>query len=74
MLSVSVNGNNLPANSRTQFDSITKQEVFDHNAYLFNIVFDSFRQTYTSGLGVCKSNFAFRPHSEAYDSTAVHNL
>lgn len=73
MLSVSSNGNTLPINSRTIFDEITKPQLFEHNALIMNVIFDSFMQVYPS-VQACGSNFVFRPHAQAYDSVAPHIL
>lgn len=64
----------MPSKFGHGFDVVCKQPVYDNKAYLFNVVFDNFNQVYTGAAASCSSNFAFRPHSGGFDSTASHNL
>ena len=58
----------------TGFDVVCKQPVFDSKAFLYNITFDNFRQSYTGGAAACSNNFAMRPHSGGFDFTGSANL
>jgi len=65
----------MPKKFGRGFDVICKQEVFSASAYLYNVIFDSFRQTYSQpALTNCGRNFVFRPNRGASDQTAGHNL
>ena len=66
----------MPSKFGQDFDAIRKQEVFSSKAYLYNVIFDNYRQNYINlnYRHACGSNFVFRPHSGASDQTAGHNL
>ena len=66
----------MPAKFGGGFDVICKQEVFSAKAYLYNIIFDNFRQNYSNAnyKDTCERNFVFRPHGGASDQTGGHNL
>jgi hypothetical protein len=75
MLTASANGEVLPAKFGPGFDVICKQPVYDSKSFLTNVVFDSFRQNYSeSALTNCGNNFAFKPHSSAFDMVGGVNL
>lgn len=73
MLAVTVNGESLPDKFGTGFDVICKQETFDSKAFLFNVQFHNFRDTYEE-LPQCFSNKVFKSHRSASDITGSHNL
>ena len=55
------------------FDVICNPETFDGRAYMYNMVFDSFKTTYPSN-PVCGNNKVFVTHPIASDMTAGHYL
>lgn len=65
----------MPTKFGTGLDVICKQEVFSTEAYLSNITFNGFKQTYTNAnYASCSNNHVFRPHGGASDQTAGHYL
>lgn len=49
--------------------------MFDAKAYLYNVIFDSYRQTYTGAIAnLCSNNFVFKTYHDAIDYVAGHNL
>lgn len=59
----------MPAKFGPHYDVVCKQPVYDAKAYLTNVIFDNFNQIYNSSNATakCSRNFAFRPHSGAFD-------
>ena len=75
LFTASANGQVMPSNFGNDFDGISKQELFDMKAFLNNVIFDGFRQSYSDELSSkCWNNYVFRPHSGASDSTGSHNF
>lgn len=74
MFTASANGQTLPAKFGPGFDVICKQPVYDSKSFLTNVVFDNFKQSYTGVISSCSSNFAFKPHSGAFDMVGSVNL
>ena len=64
----------MPEKHGTGLDVVCKQELADAKAFLYNVQFENFRNTYTGDVSQCANNFAFRPHGGATDLTAGHNL
>lgn len=75
LLTASSNGESLPHKFGPGFDVICKPPLYENKVYMTNVTLDNFRQSYGGVVGAaCKSNFAFRGHSLAFDSTADTNL
>jgi hypothetical protein len=76
MFTASANGEIMPGKFGTGFDVVCKQPVYNSKAYLTNIIFDNFQQSYngTSVSSICSNNFAFRPHSGGFDMVGGHYL
>lgn len=79
MLSVSENGISTLSDFNPELDIITAPEAVDAKVYMFNVIFDSFKQNYTSNLVAsiasnCRANFAFRSNPRALSATAGHYL
>jgi hypothetical protein len=75
LFTASANGEVMPAKFGHGFDVICKQPVYDSKAFLENCTFDNFRQSYTqSALSMCSGNFAFKPHTGAFDMVGGTNL
>ena len=55
------------------FDRVDKIAGLDSKAFLINVTFDNFRQTYT-GLVGCGSNVVFKSHPQSYEETGSHHL
>jgi hypothetical protein len=75
LLTATGNGESLPSKFGPHFDVICKAPLYENKVYMTNVTFDGFSQSYGGGLNtVCGSNFVFRGHSIAFDSTADTNL
>ena len=75
MLAVTINGESYPKSFTSAYDGLCKQETFDSKAFLTNVVFDNYRQTYSdSALSQCSNNFVFRSNPGAPDFVGGHNL
>jgi hypothetical protein len=76
MFTASANGEIMPGKFGSGFDVICKQPVFDSKAYLTNVIFDNFMQDYSGKAvaSICSKNFAFRPHTGAFDMVGGHYL
>lgn len=75
LFTASANGEVMPAKFGHGFDVICKQPVYDSKAFLYDCTFENFRQTYTeSTIAQCSGNFAFKPHSGAFDMVGGTNL
>jgi hypothetical protein len=79
MLSVSENGGSISIDFNTLLDVINRPEAVDAKVFMHNVIFDNFKQNYSSGYANtvtsnCGSNFAFRSHPLAIDATAGHYL
>jgi len=75
MMTSTVNGEKFPDKFGPGFDVVCKQESFDSKAFLINVTFDNYRQTYTgAGLTSCRNNVVFKPHPLAFDLTGSHHL
>ena len=76
MYTASNNGEVMPGKFGSGFDVICKQPVYDNKAYLDNVIFDNFQQNYsgTAVGSICGENFAFRPHTGAFDQVGGHYL
>jgi hypothetical protein len=66
----------MPAKFGSGFDVVCKQPVFNSKAYLTNVIFDNFKQSYTGTAvsNACRKNFVFRPHSGGFDMVGGHYL
>ncbi len=69
----------MPAKFGPGFDVICKQPLFDSKSFLYNVVFDSFKQNYSGYIADsvsthCTKNFVFRPHPIAFDTSGSVNL
>ena len=64
----------MPAKFGSSFDVVCKQPVYDSKAFLYNVTFDNFQQTYTGSISSCSSNHVFRPHSGGFDMVGSVNL
>ena len=73
MLTITVNGENLPGKFGSSFDVICKEEIFDAKAFLINVEFENYRRSYQN-LPQCSNNILFRPHPQAEDLTGSHHL
>jgi len=75
MLVPSHNGERMPKKFNSGFDVVCKQPVYDSKSFFYNVTLDNFRQNYSGALAsICKSNFALRPHSSAWDQSGSVNL
>ena len=74
MLTVTNNGETLPGKFGPGFDVICTQPLYENKVYMTNVTFYNFRQSYSNATAACRSNFAFRSHKDAFDSTADTNL
>jgi hypothetical protein len=75
MLTAAGNGEILPRKFGNIFDVVCKSELFDSKTYLFNVIFDSFSQSYSQdGLSSCGKNFVFSTHPQAFDYVGDSNL
>lgn len=63
----------MPSKYGLNYDTICKVEVFDAKAFLENITFAYYKQTYTE-LPQCSGNVIFKPHTLAHDLTGSHHL
>lgn len=73
LLAVTVNGESLPGQSGTKYDTICKEEQFDCKAFLTNITFENYNQRYGE-LPQCSSNVVFKSHPIAHALTGSHHL
>lgn len=74
-LLVSANGEHFPDKFSTSFDVVCNLEAFDSKAFLYNVTFDNYKQSYTgTGLSTCGNNVVFKPHPGAHDLTGSHHL
>jgi hypothetical protein len=74
MMATTVNGETMPDKFGTNFDVICRQEAYDSKAFLINVTFDNYRQTYTGNFSGCSNNVVFKPHPIAHDLTVSHHL
>ena len=76
MLTASANGQILPLQFGTSFDSITTPAVYDSKSFIQNVVFDYYQQIYNNSaiLNNCLSNFVFVAHPEGQDMVGSVNL
>ena len=74
MFTPSANGQTLPNKFGSGFDVVCKQPVYDGKSFLINVTFDNFKKTYTGAASSCGSNYAFKPHSSAWDFSGSVNL
>jgi hypothetical protein len=75
MLTAAGNGEVLPGKFGKTFDVVCKTELFDSKTYLYNVIFDSFSQSYSQdGLSSCGKNFVFSTHPQAFDYVGDSNL
>ncbi len=74
--SASANGELMPKKFGPGYDVICKQQLYQAKAYLTNVTFDAFRQSYTSTPvgSKCSKNFAFKPHAGTFSASGDHNL
>ena len=63
----------MPKKFGITYDVICKSSLFDNKAFLENIIFENYKQSYTN-LPQCSSNVIFKPHDIASDITGGHNL
>jgi len=70
----------MPMKFGPSFDVICRAPVYDSKSFLTNVVFDNFKQNYSSGTvsnnvnANCGSNFAFKPHPTGFDMVGSINL
>lgn len=75
MLAVTINGETYPKSFTSGFDVICKQETFDSKAFLTNVIFDSYKNSYTeAALTQCSNNVVFQTHPSAADYVGGHHL
>lgn len=76
MFTASANGEVMPGKFGSGFDVVCKQPVYDSKAFLTNVIFDNFKQSYngTSVAAKCMNNFVFRPHTGGFDMVGGHYL
>ena len=70
----------MPKKFGPGFDVICRAPVFDSKSFLTNVVFDNFKQNYSSGTvssnvnDNCGRNFVFKPHPIGFDMVGSINL
>jgi len=75
LLSITINGETLPDKFGTGYDVICRTETFDAKAFMRNIHFVNYDQTYAeTHLSQCSGNYLFRPHDIASDMSGSHHF
>jgi len=75
LLAITINGETLPDKFGTGYDVICRTETFDAKAFLRDIKFKNYRETYgESALSQCGNNYLFRPHPIASDMSGSHHF
>lgn len=75
MLAVTINGETYPKSFNHGYDGLCKQETFDSKAFLTNVIFDSYKNTYSeAALSQCSNNVVFKTNPNAPDFVGGHHL
>lgn len=76
MLAVTINGETYPSSFNHGYDGLCKHATYDSKAFLTNVVFDSYKQTYSEAelSAKCSSNVVFKTNPNSPDYVGVHHL